>query len=263
MRLRSFADQMSRVVSIPFPPQRIISLVPSQTEFLASLDLDVEVVGITKFCVHPEHWDDHKPKVGGTKRLDFDAIRSLNPDLVIGNKEENYQLGIQQIAEKYPVWMSDINSLEEALEMMIGLGEITDRLTTALAITERIRQRFLDLNNNVSLKVIYLIWRAPWMAAGADTFINDMLTRCGFQNAVKTTRYPELSPGEIRALNPDVIFLSSEPFPFSEKHAQELKNEVPESKIVLVDGEMFSWYGSRLLLAVDYFATLQSQLRRI
>lgn len=261
METRSFVDQMGRVVGIPFPPQRIISLVPSQTEFLASLELDLEVVGITRFCVHPDHWHKHKPRIGGTKRFDFDAIRSLDPDLVIGNKEENYQVGIQQLEAKYPVWMSDINSLDDALQMMLHLGEITDRVNAAVALTERIRQRFMDLNSVGSLKVIYLIWRDPWMAAGRDTFINDMLTRCGFRNAVREPRYPVLSTAQIVDLNPDAIFLSSEPFPFSEKHADEIKALLPESKIVLVDGEMFSWYGSRLLNAPEYFTTLQSQLR--
>lgn len=256
MKRRSFIDQMGREIRIGFPPTRIISLVPSQTEFLADIGLKNEVVGITKFCIHPEEWYKQKPKIGGTKRFSFDAISVLNPDLIIGNKEENYQEGIQQLEGSYPVWMSDINTLEEALLMMRAIGEITDRLSEASAVINRIEQNFLRLAKPTSYKVLYLIWRSPWMTAGTGTFINDMLERNGFSNAVKEPRYPEVTADEMRELNPDLIFLSSEPFPFSEKHAEELKAQVPDSRIILVDGEMFSWYGSRLTKAVEYFNSI-------
>ena len=252
---------MGREVQVTFPPQRIISLVPSQTEYLSSLALETETVGITKFCIHPERWFKHKTKVGGTKHFNFDIIKTLKPDLIIGNKEENYQEGIVELEASYPVWMSDINSLADALRMMRDVGAITDRLPAALTITDRINQAFQELNNPVSVRVLYLIWRNPWMAAGKDTFIDDMLKRCGFSNAIAQPRYPELSPEAIRELNPDLVFLSSEPFPFSEKHVEELNTLLPDSRIALVDGEMFSWYGSRLLLAPDYFTNLLLQLR--
>lgn len=263
MKIRSFIDQMGREVGIGFPPTRIISLVPSQTEFLADLELGDEVVGITKFCIHPEQWYKEKPKIGGTKKFSFDVIDALNPDLIIGNKEENYQEGIEILADSYPVWMSDINSLTDAIAMMRAIGEITDRLAAASAVVDRIEQYFGNLSNLVPQRVLYLIWRDPWMVAGPGTFINDMLERNGFSNVVKKHRYPEITPDEIRELNPDVIFLSSEPFPFSQKHAEELKALIPDSHIMLVDGEMFSWYGSRLTQACDYFTDLQSRLRML
>lgn len=258
---RIFKDQMGREVMLSFPPRRIISLVPSQTEFLATIGLEKEVAGITRFCIHPERWHTDKPKVGGTKRFSFESIKALNPDLVIGNKEENYREGIEELAQLYPVWMSDINSLDDALSMMSSLGEITDRLPQAMTIVDRITKDFQNLQARSSLTVLYLIWRNPWMAAGTGTFINDMLARNGFSNAVKSPRYPELSLEGICETNPDIVFLSSEPFPFKEKHAGELKKVVPTARIMLVDGEMFSWYGSRLLHACAYFANLQSQLR--
>lgn len=259
--LKAFTDQMGREVMVPFPPRRIISLVPSQSEFLADLGLDDRVAGITKFCIHPESWFKDKPKVGGTKHFNFDAIEALKPDLIIGNKEENYLEGIRQLESRYPVWMSDVNTFDDALQMMVQIGQLTDRLQEAVSITDRIRDSLTGGSESCSLRVLYMIWRNPWMVAGTQTFINDMLTRCGLSNVVTIPRYPEISFEEIRKLQPDVIFLSTEPFPFSEKHVDELSVILPDARVELVDGEMFSWYGSRLVYAGTYFTSLLSKLR--
>jgi ABC-type Fe3+-hydroxamate transport system substrate-binding protein len=238
-------------------PQRIISLVPSQTELLFDLGLAEKVVGITKFCIHPAEFCRHIPKIGGTKHFHFDRIDRLQPDLIIGNKEENYKEGIEQLQQKYPLWISDIYTLEDALTMIRKVGKLTGTVTKASEIAASIQAGFAGLPPISGKKVAYLIWRDPYMAAGSHTFIHDMLIRCGFENVFAgNARYPEITPEQLSAAQPDYIFLSSEPFPFSEKHLAEFRQICPEAKIKIVDGEMFSWYGSRLLLSVPYFRQL-------
>jgi ABC-type Fe3+-hydroxamate transport system substrate-binding protein len=256
MLLVSITDQMGQSVTLNLPPRKIVSLVPSQTELLHSLGLEKEVCGITKFCIHPDSWHRTKKHIGGTKHFDFKTIEQLSPDLIIGNKEENYQEGIEALRGKYPVWMSDINDLDDALTMIRSIGNIVDRAQEAEQLVNVIQGGFDALPQRTKARVLYLIWRKPWMAAGRNTFINDMLQRSGFENAITDSRYPELSENVIQQLDPDYIFLSSEPYPFKEAHRKEISNISPLSKILLVDGEMFSWYGSRLRLACDYFRQL-------
>ncbi|RAV97668.1 ABC transporter substrate-binding protein [Pseudochryseolinea flava] len=259
MESRSFLDQMNHLVTINFPPRRIVSLVPSQTELLADLDLDEKIVGITKFCVHPQAWISPKKIVGGTKQFNFEVIQALEPDLIIANKEENYQEGINRLRAKYPVWTSDIVSIEDAVAMVACLGQITDTKEQAENIIASIHESFEKLISTPPVSALYLIWHKPWMAAGRDTFINTLLEKMGLRNAVPETRYPEISEEYIQAMNPDYILLSSEPFPFKEKHVDMLQQLLPQSKIILVDGEMFSWYGSRLIKAPAYFNSLNFQ----
>lgn len=250
---------MGNVLSLELPLKRIISLVPSQTELLYDLGLDAEVVGITKFCVHPPYWLKEKTIIGGTKKFHFETIDRLQPDLIIGNKEENYQEGIELLQKNYPVWMSDIVNLDDALSMVTSVSEITRKKNLGLALVGHIGKLFKEIKP-IKASVLYLIWRKPWMGAGKGTFINSMLEIMGLENALQTERYPELSEEEIKELHPDLLFLSSEPYPFKEEHIEELKRLVPKAKILLVDGEMFSWYGSRLLNAPDYFKSKVSNL---
>jgi len=255
--VRTFTDQLGHSITIPFPPQRIISLVPSQTELLFDLGLSEEVVGITKFCVHPESWLKTKTIIGGTKNFNFDAIDKLRPHVIFGNKEENFEEGIARLTEKYPVWMSDIYSAETANSMILALGEITDRVLRSERLVEDIRNGFKTTGKFSGQSVLYLIWRKPWMGVATHTFIHSLLDHLGLRNVLeRQSRYPELTEIEISTLKPDYIFLSSEPYPFRDKHISELQTISPTSKIVLVDGEMFSWYGSRLLKAIPYFNAL-------
>jgi ABC-type Fe3+-hydroxamate transport system substrate-binding protein len=250
-------DQRGKNITFRFPPERIISLVPSQTELLADLGLEQHVVGITKFCIHPAAWRKTKAIVGGTKHFDFETIQSLQPDLIIGNKEENYKEGIEALEARYPVWISDIITLQDALGMIAGLGQITGTGGAASRIVEGIQDAFMRIKKREPLSVLYLIWKKPWMAAGSGTFIHEMLATMGLNNAAAhLPRYPELSSSQLRELKPDIIFLSSEPYPFQDKHKGELAQLCPASQILLVDGEMFSWYGSRLLQAPAYFNSL-------
>ncbi|WP_245588115.1 ABC transporter substrate-binding protein [Algoriphagus terrigena] len=250
-----FTDHLSRSVFLPKPPQRIISLVPSQTELLVDLGLEEQIVGVTKFCVHPGHLMKSKTIVGGTKNYRFDVIERLKPDLIIGNKEENDREGIEKLALSYPVWMSDIFDLNDSMRMISDLGKITGTETEAEGMVAQIQN---SLSEKVPCKgtCVYLIWEKPKMAAGKQTFIDSMLSLAGFENVVKEARYPAISEQELIQLSPEYVLLSSEPFPFGEKHREAIQMLLPKCKILLVDGEMFSWYGSRLLHSMEYFKRL-------
>lgn len=260
----TFTDQMGNQIVLNSSPQRIISLVPSQTELLADLGLGDKVVGITKFCVHPESWFRSKTRIGGTKNFDFDKIRQLQPDLIIGNKEENEQEQIRELQQKYPVWMSVIRDLNEAMTMIRSIGQITERLPEVNFIENAILGKFgqlaADVSNRKSFSVAYLIWRNPYMAAGPGTFINSMLEKLHLKNVLTKSRYPETTLEELSELSPEIILLSSEPYPFGEKHVAEIQSALPKCRILLVDGEMFSWYGSRLLLAPGYFRKVLQEI---
>jgi len=248
---------MQRQIEIPAQPQRIISIVPSQTELLFDLGLDAEVIGITKYCVHPKEKVKSVTKIGGTKDLNIPLIKALNPDLIIGNKEENERGQVEELMQHYPVWMSDISDLESALDMIQKVGEITDRLTYSqdliTSITYQFNKRTQKPPQN---RVAYFIWRKPYMVAGKGTFIDDMLQKCGFINVFEVGRYPEITPAQLQTADPQLVLLSSEPYPFKEKHIREFQAILPRAIIKVVDGEMFSWYGSRLLQAPRYFEQL-------
>ncbi|MCH6236742.1 ABC transporter substrate-binding protein [Cognataquiflexum rubidum] len=250
-----FTDQLNRAISLPNPPKRIVSLVPSQTELLVDLGLRDRIVGVTKFCIHPKGLKKEKTVIGGTKNFHFDKIESLQPDLIIGNKEENYKEGIEKLAEKYLVWMSDIFTLEDAYRMILSIGELTDTSIQAVQIVSQIKDG-LDKEFKLKGSAVYLIWKDPLIAIGSNTFIDSMLEKGGFKNLINQSRYPEIDLEEIVKLNPEFLLLSSEPFPFKEKHILFFQEKLPKTKIKIVDGEMFSWYGSRLLFTGKYFEDL-------
>ncbi len=250
-------DQMGRQICLPSYPKRIVSLVPSQTEFLYHLGLTEEVVGQTLFCVHPAEMHQIKPRIGGTKTLQLDKIRALQPDLIIGNKEENKQSQIEELMQEFPVYMSDIANLNNSYQMMAQIGVLVGKELEANQIVAKIQAGFSALVRTETPKTcLYLIWREPYMAAGSETFIGDILQQIGMRNLVKG-RYPEMDEAFIVSQNPAYIFLSSEPYPFKDSHIKNLQALCPVAKISLVDGEMFSWYGSRLLHAAAYFRAFE------
>ncbi len=259
-------DQLNRIIEFNFPPKKIISLVPSQSELLWDLDLKDELIGITKFCIHPKEMFTSVKRIGGTKTIKIDEIKKLNPDLVIANKEENQQEQIEELSKLFPVYISDIYNLQDALQMIEQVGLITDRKKQLQTLINSIQEKydhFKIITPKSKKKVAYLIWKDPYMAAGSNTFITNMLHECGFVNVFtdNLNRYPEINIEELKQQNPDYIFLSSEPYPFKEKHIIELQTYFPKTKILLVDGEMFSWYGSRLMYAFDYFKDLINNLQ--
>ncbi|MDX1445537.1 helical backbone metal receptor [Lishizhenia sp.] len=251
---------MHRTIRLGHVPERIVSLVPSQTELLYDLGLGDRVVGITKFCIHPEEWFRSKTRVGGTKNVDLDKVKALKPDLIIGNKEENEKSDILALEDVAPVWMSDIFTLSDSLKMILALGEILKLEDHAQNMVKRIEQEFVALEKlKLDQKVLYLIWKDPYMGVGPNTFIDHVLhDHLGATNVLKEERYPMIELSSL-AEKPELVLLSSEPYPFKEKHVAEIQKILPQAKIYLVDGEYFSWYGSRLLGAPKYFHQLFSE----
>jgi ABC-type Fe3+-hydroxamate transport system substrate-binding protein len=258
--MSAFVDQTGRTVFLVEPPQRIISLVPSQTELLAGLGLREEVIGITKFCIHPADWFRTKRRIGGTKLLNMELIRLLQPDLIIANKEENLKEHVEELASEFPVWVSDLHTLEGAYQMIREIGSITWKTAAASKLIAQIKAGFAQLTPPPQKpKAAYLIWKAPYMTAGNDTFIHTMLDIAGYENAFAgKTRYPVVTISDLQNSQCEYLFLSSEPYPFRQKHIDELQPLLPDTTIILVDGEMFSWYGSRLLHAPGYFKLLKT-----
>jgi len=247
--------------ALNYKPKRIVSLVPSQTELLFDLGLEAETVGITKFCVHPHEWFRNKTRVGGTKTVHIDKIKELQPDLIIANKEENVKEQIEVLSDIAPVWVSDIQNLDDAIQMIQDIGQLTRKTNEANDIVSKINSAFASLKQYQTSyhKALYFIWYNPWMTVGHDTFIHDMLQKAGLENVSKNlSRYPSLSEDDIRNCGADLVLLSSEPFPFKEKHIDLIKQLLPSATIKLADGEMFSWYGSRLLKAPEYFMEILS-----
>ena len=259
---------MGETCTLASKPIRIVSLVPSQTELLFDLGLNEEVIGITKFCTDPVDKVKSVQKVGGTKKFDFDVIAELKPDLIIGNKEENYEEGINQLKQDYPVWMSDIVTLDDALQMIRQIGVLVGTETEANAMADKIGKSTSDLVKNannleksIDKTAAYFIWQKPYMVAGSDTFIDEMMKLCGLQNIfANQDRYPETEIEILKKQKPEVVMLSTEPYPFKESHVQELQALLPDSKVILVDAMYFSWYGSRLLGTGDYLRSLKNKL---
>lgn len=251
-------DMMHFPVEVTEHPQRIISLVPSLSLLLHDLGVGERLVGVTKFCVHPESLRSDKTIIGGTKMLRHDVITELMPDLILANKEENNKSDIEALQEIFPVWISDINTLDEALEAIRAIGSLTNASDAATSLAESINSSRISFTPpNPKPRVAYVIWNDPLMLAGSGTFIHDMLEQGGWTNAAEDyARYPAFSIEGIKALQPDLIFLSSEPFPFKAKHKKLFASIVPEERIILVDGEPFSWYGSRLKDSFAYFSDL-------
>lgn len=293
-------DARGRTLTLTEPPRRIVSLVPSQTELLSSLGLDEEVVGITRFCVHPPAWRTAKRIVGGTKLLREDRIRDLRPDLIFANLEENTRQDVERIEEIAPVFVTNVRTLDEATDMIESVALLVGRTGAGAEVASAIRHAFQELedelgpyraqrtapetstprvggrrsetrisrggagrttNDAATVRVAYLIWRDPHMSVGGDTFIHDMLSRGGFENVFgASVRYPKISARDLIDARPDVVFLPSEPFPFEDAHRSEIEDLLPRASVRLVDGQLFSWYGSRLIHTPDYLRQLRAEL---
>ncbi|WP_179320880.1 ABC transporter substrate-binding protein [Winogradskyella helgolandensis] len=254
-------DQLKRDIQLNKTPKRIISLVPSQTELLVDLGLEASIVGVTKFCVHPKHLRMSKAVVGGTKQINIEKIKALCPDIILCNKEENTKEIIESLEEIAPIYISDIYNLDDCFELINMYGEIFDIKRTTSTLVSNIqleREAFqLQFQDKKKLKVAYFIWQQPWMVAASENFIDVMIKEAGFINVFEDEkRYPEIDLNNSKLKEADFIFLSSEPFPFKAEHILEFQKKFPEKTIKIVDGELFSWYGSRLLKSYSYFKTL-------
>jgi ABC-type Fe3+-hydroxamate transport system substrate-binding protein len=238
--------------------RQVVSLVPSLTETIAALGAAEMLTGITRFCKYPEDICRKVTRVGGTKDFDVEKIIGLQPDGVVAVKEENDQGRLLQLARMLPVVLFDIVYWQDAMEMITGLGKLLNKEKQARQMISEIENSFNTLPEiKPRNKCVYLIWKKPWMAAGKETFINEMLKRAGFENVVEG-RYPEIT--EETFSEAEVILLSSEPYPFREKDRHTLQEQYPGKKVLPADGEMFSWYGSRMSRAAAYFRELRQQL---
>jgi ABC-type Fe3+-hydroxamate transport system substrate-binding protein len=253
-------DARGQRIVVEEAPQRIISLVPSQTELLAHLGLDERVVGITRFCVHPKEWKPRKGIVGGTKQLNMKRIRPLAPDLVLANKEENTPEMVEALEAFAPVFVTDVADVPGALSMIRTVGRLTGTAPQADTLASAIDAGFAELRPLPPLRAAYLIWRRPYMTVGGDTFIHDVMSHGGLVNVfAEASRYPEVTLTDLAAAQPEVLLLASEPFPFQEQHFDEFHETLPDVPLAVVDGELFSWYGPRLLQTPEYLRELRER----
>ena len=256
-------DQLNRLLKIKNRPNKIISLVPSISSSLYDIGLDNEVVGITHFCKFPKHWKKSKTIIGGTKDLKIDRIAKLKPDLIFASKEENTEKDVLELQKIAPVYVSDVNDFKTNQTFLEDLGIIFDKKNIVEKIIKNINEKENLLNKNKqSYKSIYLIWKEPYMTIGWDTFINYMMQKAGFMNLYNDKkRYPATSIDEMKSLNPEIIFLSSEPYPFKEKHIKEFQNIFPNSLILNVEGEAFTWFGTYQQKGLEYLIDLKAKIR--
>lgn len=246
---------------LELPYQRIISLVPSLTELLIDLGLKDQLIGRTRFCVHPEEEVKDVEIVGGTKNPNLEKIIELEPDFILANKEENRKEDIEVLQAYTKVQITDIESIEDALLEISSLGMLLGVNDPAQKLVSKISALLSEIPSERELSVAYFIWRDPWMTVGKDTYIHHVLKRYHLENVFgQQIRYPKTTLKELASRNPDLILLSSEPYPFKEKHIKEIKETCPVAKIELVNGEWFSWYGSRMLKAFEELNSWRSKL---
>jgi iron complex transport system substrate-binding protein len=254
-------DQVGRKLNFDEKPISIVSCVPSITEYLYAIGCETDVKGRTKFCIHPKEKVIQALKIGGTKNLNLEKIKSLNPDLIIANKEENTQSDIEILEQFSNVYISNVTTIEEALKMMSDIATVMNKMDEFIHLQNILKKKIVELDFHKPVKsCIYLIWQDPYMTVGGDTFINTMLKIAGYQNVFENAiRYPIISDLQKAANGVDFILLSSEPYPFKDKHIKLLKSEIKNIDVKLIDGAYLSWYGSRMVEAMDYLKQIKLQ----
>jgi ABC-type Fe3+-hydroxamate transport system substrate-binding protein len=261
-----YKDSLNREIILKETPQRIISVVPSLTELLHDMGLERQIIGITNYCVHPVHYKATKTIIGGTKKVKLKLIEKLKPDFILCSKEENTPEMVAKLEKIAPVYVSDVNSFDEALQLIDKLGTILDRRTQAQHILDRINFRYKEFQSKFrgvfKRKVAYFIWADPWMVAGGNTFINDMIRISGFENAYASKeRYPEINIKKMKVVAaPTLLIFSSEPYNFSDDEVFEVLRKNRKTITIYVDGQYFSWYGSRMIKAFDHFDEIHKKI---
>lgn len=253
--MKTFIDQIGRTVRMPvFPPKRIVSLAPAITETIYHLELGQQVVGRTRFCVHPQAEVEQAMNVGGTKDMKIERIKALDPHLIIAEKEENTKEMVEELERHFPVYVFEIQTIEDALTMIKDLGTITNRSRQAHQTIRTITKAFTTIAQMKTARAAYVIWQNPLMVVGGDTYINNLLKHLGFINPFENHegRYPEITQAQLKEAKLDYLFLATEPFPFSEKERKIYQDILPGVQTEIIDGEMF-WYGSRMIKAAQYF----------
>ena len=254
-------------------PERIVSLCPSITETIFELGAGDRLVGITEWCVHPHGDVDDVPKVGGTKTPDVDAILASKPDLVVMNEEENriqdkeaFEAAGLQVLNTFP------KTVQESAQMIRSVAEAIDCEEEAQAMVSELEEALREAREATEgsgdpLRVVYLIWRGPLMAAGPDTYIDDLLRIGGAVNVFgdREERYPHLTDDELKNAGMDMVLLCSEPFPFTAQYAAEIRSlcSLKSKHVPIVDGEYFSWYGARTAEGVRYATRKVRKLKQI
>lgn len=262
-------------------PGRIVSLVPSITESLFAIGLGERVVGVTDWCVHPARELAQLPKVGGTKDAGADAIARLAPDLVIANQEENTRRVVEALdARGIPVWVTYPRSVREGARLLADLLALGAPASARREVVEPVLEAVESAEARRASapgsgpRVLCPVWRDPWMAPSADTYMHDVIELCGGVNVSAgplpatprrarrraPERYPQLALDEIEALAPDVVWLPDEPYAFGESDRQELARlDLPaarDGRIHLIDGTWVSWYGPRIRQALHVLGDL-------
>ncbi|MFD1927000.1 ABC transporter substrate-binding protein [Sporosarcina siberiensis] len=252
--MKKVIDHLGRTVVYPFPPKRIVSLCPGITETLFALQLEDEIVGRTRFCIFPKDKVGTVPTVAGTKDIKLEAIHEVKPDLIIVEKEENTEEIVKILEKYYPIFVAEVQSVDDAYRMILDLGDVTDRKSEAAKLQEEIQKQFQSLPKVTGKRAAYVIWKKPYMVVGKDTYIQTVLEKIGFVNpfTMFEGRYPSVTEEDFSDADLDYIFLASEPYPFKEKHRAEFLDMAPNAQILNIDGEMF-WYGPKMLEAVAYF----------
>lgn len=262
-------DAQADALGVHHPPAgddaRIISLVPSITELLFDLGLGDRVVGRTSFCIHPAAAVARVPRVGGTKKPRLDKLRALRPSHVIVNVDENRKQDVDAIADftphiivTHPLLPDDNLMLYRLLGNIFGRQPDAARLCAAF---EQARDALLAAVAPLPpRRVLYLIWRDPWMTISRDTYISKTLALAKWHTSGHDAdnRYPQVHLDEHLLVDTDMVLFSSEPFPFKALHVQELRELTGDSETPceFIDGEMTSWYGSRAVAGLHYLREL-------
>ncbi|MFC0300588.1 ABC transporter substrate-binding protein [Virgibacillus soli] len=252
--MRTITDHLGREITFPYPPKRIVSLVPAITETMYHLQLAKEIVGRTRFCIFPKDKIANAVNIGGTKEIKLHRIQSLQPDLIIAEKEENTQEIVETLEQYFPVYVFEIQTIDDVLRMITDLGDVTNRQNQASKLSVNIQTAFSYVPNLQAKRVAYVIWRNPYMVVGKDTYIQSVLEKLGFINPFTSLegRYPIVTIEDFERANLDYIFLATEPFPFQEKHFAEFRVMDSKANLKIIDGEMF-WYGAKMIEAAAYF----------
>jgi len=266
-------DALLDALGVRHPPAaddaRIVSLVPSITELLFELGLASQVVGRTTFCVHPEHALARVPRVGGTKKPRIDKLRALAPSHVIVNVDENRKEDVARIAEFVPhVIVTHPLTPDDNLALYRLIGALFARSAQAERLCDAFREARDTLVDAAgrwpARRVLYLIWRDPWMTISRDTYISQTLALAGLKTLGHdpAVRYPEVraQPGLLD--DTDAVLFSSEPFPFKQHHMDEFRAHTgnDDTRFECIDGEMTSWYGSRAVEGLRYLRDFAGRL---
>lgn len=254
-------DAIGRPIALAHSPRRIVSLVPSLTEYLFTIGAGERVVGVTDYCVAPAEQVAGLPKVRGTKNPNLAAIRALQPDLVLASKEENRQRDVEALAAAgIAVYVTDICAVAEAAEELAALARLLDVDAGAAPLLAELRAALAEAQcwRRRPRATLAFIWRDPWMAVGGATYAGDLLRVCGAQNlahALPDSRYPRASLETFMALRPELILLPDEPYAFAlgDLEAFAAYPDVPavrDGRVILLDGQLLTWYGPRTARAL-------------